>query len=86
MLGDPVFQELHRRGAAKLGTATSPVVERLDVDKEVDGRLDLRDIGGTWPRLILKAADEETLRRRAVSSVFPLRLIEQIMPYPHFRA
>ena len=63
---DPVFQELHRR--AERGMATSEIVERLDVVKDVGNGFGPRAVAGAMHPLILQAV-EEALARRVVPAV-----------------
>ena len=65
---DPVFQERDRRGVAKRGMETFPVIERHDVVEQVCLRLGACTVARAMYPLIFQAI-EEALGRRVVPAV-----------------
>lgn len=65
---DPVLQKLRWRGVAEGRMETFPVVERLDVIKDVGNGFGPRAVAGAMHPLILQAA-KETLARRVIPAI-----------------
>ena len=82
---DPVFQESHGRGVAERGMLAPAVVERFDVIEQVGLCRGPRTVAGApCTRSFFKLLKK--LSVGALSQQFPLRLIEQTIPYSFSRA
>ena len=79
LFSDPTLQELSWRSVAKSRMLPLSVVKNLDVFKGDSLDLSVRSIPKAMHPLVLKLLNQ--LSVGALSQQFPVRLIEQVMPY-----
>ena len=87
LLADPLREELRGRPVSKSGVLSFPVIKHLDVLEARRFHLVMRSVPDAMHSFVFETV-EPTLRRRIMprgqalrSQQFPLRFIEQVMPY-----